>query len=83
MKLDEAFKYIENGMAETRTLYSTLPIADGYYRKRIVLEREKQIDSTMVCFRNSLRLNESINHDLGTSYSLDNIAGIYRIKNET
>lgn len=79
----DALKFINQGIRDAKFIKSDLLIADGYNRLGVVLEREKLLDSAMVYYQKSLKINESINEPLGTSYSLDNIAGIYGAKNQS
>lgn len=80
--LKVAENLINSGLSDAIKLDSTYLIADGNNRLGVIYEKRDLLDSAMLCYQKSLKLNLSVKNEIGTSYSYDNIAGIYGAKKQ-
>ncbi|MCD6013059.1 MAG: degS 1 [Flavipsychrobacter sp.] len=76
-------QYLKKGIGVALSINSNSAIGDGYNRIGIYYERKGMLDSAQYYYEHALRINEKDSTlRLGAAYSMDNLAGIYGLKND-
>jgi two-component system NarL family sensor kinase len=81
ISIDTSASLIKRGLAIAEKFKNMELIADGNNRLGYSYEIRDKIDSAMICYQKSLKLNLQINHELGTSYCYESIAGLHNRNN--
>lgn len=75
--IDIAVQYIKKGQDIAGKLNDRVLYADGCNRMGVICERKQDLDSALFYYQLSLENNQKAGELLATSYSMENIAGIY------
>lgn len=76
----EAQKYMLKGIKLSEKFDDSATLSSSYNNYGVIKELKNQLDSALIYYTKSLQINTDIVNPLGTSYALNNIAGIYILK---